>query len=126
MTTGISELYVHPSSAETAATGAPEFDTTLIQSVALDITVSALTGGTAPTITFFLERLGLDGKWYPIFSPTAVSAPGTISADIGAFSLAVATATHAVFTKKARLRWAFGGTANPTSVTFSASIVGRS
>ena len=112
--------------------GTAAFNTEKITHAAVDITFTSLNGGTAPTCTIFLERQGLDGNWYQVFSTGALnSGPQTISVDVSpALNGSVSgpltsTVQHNVFTKTARLRWAFGGTTPPTSVTFSASIVGR-
>lgn len=125
-------LLTLPSAAYTATVpAAATVDTTGITYLAWDITLTSFTGGTAPTITFILERQGTDGNWYQVSSTGALnSAPQTISVDISP-GLAGTTAApltsttqHAVLTQTARMRWTFGGTANPTAVTFSASLVG--
>lgn len=118
-----------PSSAYTT-TGSPiVFSTNQISYLAFDVTVTSFTGGTAPTIQFFIDRLGIaDGLWYNIVSSQAFSAAGTNSWDIGPGFPSTSPpngATHAVLTTQGRFRWVFGGTANPTAVTFSASVIGR-
>lgn len=113
-----------PSTAQTASNTGITFSTLTVAAIALDITVTALTGGTAPTITFFLDRLGADGVWYREETSAAVSAPGTVSAILGPFA-ASAGVFSSVWTTQARFGWTFGGSVAPTSVTFSASIVGR-
>jgi hypothetical protein len=101
------------------------FSTEFVSSMALDMTISALAGGT-PTATFLLDRQGLDGNWYNILTTAAATAATSYSIDVGNFSLAFGgtnTAQHSVFTYNGRLRWTFGG--GGTGVTFSASVVGR-
>lgn len=112
------------------ATDSPKtFATDGITYGALDINVASFQGGTSPSITFFLERQGADTLWYQILTTSAVSSALTISVDIspalnGSYSAPPGSAVqHAVFTHSARLRWTIAGA--PTSVTFSASFIGR-
>ena len=127
--TGVTPLYAHALAAETAATGSSSLDTRFVASLAVDINVTALTGGTSPTIQFWVDRLGADSNWYNVWTSGTTGVAALYSVDIGAFSLnysyPTTQAQHAVLTGTTRFRWAFGGTANPTSVTFSASVVGR-
>lgn len=82
--------------------------------IMVDVTISAITGGAAPTATFTVFRKNLDNNYYVLESATPLSAPGTISYNIGA----------GLDGKS------FGGlikmdmvtTGNPTSVTFSGGI----
>ncbi len=126
-------LLALPSAARDTTTSPQVFDTSDISYAAWDLTLTSFTGGTSPTVTFFLERLGLDGNWYQIGTTSAMnSAPTTVSVDISPAlnstmqAPLLSTAQHNVFTFQARLRWTFGGTVAPTAVTFSSSIVGRS
>lgn len=125
-------LITLPSAAYTSSVPAScTVDTSGINYLAWDITLTSFTGGTAPTIQFLIERQGTDGVWYQVSSTGALNtAPQTISVDISR-ALAGTTAApltsttqHAVLTQNTRMRWVFGGTANPTAVTFSASLVG--
>jgi hypothetical protein len=116
----------------TAIPAAGTFSTAYITYAALDMTISSFTGGSVPTVNFYLERQGADSNWYQILSTGGLnSAPQSISVDIspglnGAASGPLSsTVQHNVFTQTARLRWAFGGSVAPTSVTFSASVIGR-
>ncbi len=85
--------------------------------VAVDVDLTAISG-TSPTLTLFIERPGPDGNWDAIWSPTALTAVGGASTDIGP-----GCTTPAVITSLLRLRWVLAGTT--PSVTFSASVVGR-
>lgn len=129
---GAVTLLALPSAAYTSTVPAScTFATDAVAYAALDLTLTSFTGGTAPTITYFFERQGADGAWYQILSTGALSTAQLISVDVspglnGSFSgPPSSTIQHNVFTHAARLRWTFGGTASPTAVTFSASIVGR-
>lgn len=121
--------YVGPAVTGNGDSGA--IDTTRISYAGLDINVTAITGGTSPTITFFVERQGGDGNWYQVLSTSGITGALTVSVDIspgltGAYAAPPGSAQqHAVFTKTARVRWAFGGSVAPTSVAFTASFVGR-
>lgn len=99
------------------------FSTNQVTYIALDTTVTALTGGTSPTIQFTLDRLGADGVWYNVWTSTTVGSPATNSMDIGPGLTNAAGSQHAVFTTQGRFSYIFTGT--PTSITFSATLLGR-
>ena len=114
------------SAAYTAANTGIVFSTSNITYLAVDSNVTALTGGTSPALNLFVDRLGADGVWYLVSSLPAVSTVSVVSFDLGPgfASVGLPNGTqHAVFTQSARLRWTFTG--SPTSITFSASVVGR-
>lgn len=113
-------LYSTPQ-AGTAITTAGETPTLLVgplSTLAVDIDVTTITGTGTPTITFFLERQGADGNWYPIWSPTAITTTGITSTSVGP-----GCATDAVVTENIRLRWTVSGTT--PSFTTSISIIAR-
>lgn len=119
-------LVAVPSAAYTTTSGTITFNTNQVTYMALDITITSFTGGTAPNITFFIDRLGpADGVWYNVYSTGALTGAGATSMDIGPGFAAATGTQHAVFTTQGRLRWAFGGTASPTAVTYSVSAIGR-
>jgi|GEM_PF-2082709 len=91
------------------------FKTDKFSYLAVDVNVSRLRGNT-PTIAIFFERQGADGNWYPIWSPTALSASGSLSTTIGS-----GQATNQALTDLARVRWAFTGTNIATTVTTGAN-----
>ena len=129
VTCGASALVTLPNAAYTSGQSPVVFSTAYITNIALDISVISFTGGTTPTIQFILERQGADGTYYNVLQSQTFSSAGTNTVDIGpGFANSFSPPNgeqHAVFTQQARLRWVFGGTAPPTSVTFSASAVGR-
>lgn len=88
-----------------------------LTTLAVDVDVTAVSG-TSASMSLFIERLGTDGHWYPIWSPTAITAAGVTSTSVGP-----GCATAAVVTSTIRFRWAVTGTT--PSFTFSASIIGR-
>ena len=107
------------------------FDTTGLTYGALDITLTSFTGGTAPSATFTLQRQGADGVWYTVWTSGATNSPTVWSIDIGPNTTqqttgnanAPAAAVHAVFTAQGRFSYSFAG--SPTSVAFTASLIGR-
>lgn len=107
------------------------FSMTGATSIAVDITVTSLNGGTLPNITFFVQRLGASSTWYTVWTNTSaigsaavVSASigpgqsgGTASSGVGGFS--------AVLSGSCRFGWSAGGTILPTSWTGSAQVTIR-
>lgn len=122
-------LLALPQAAYTATPGFRVVDTSEITNIAFDLNVVSFQGGTAPTISFFIERQDANQGWSQIWTSGPLSAATNWCIDMGpgfgTFSAPSNMTQHAIFTDAARLRWAFGGTASPTTVTFSASIVGR-
>lgn len=121
--------YAHQLASDVAGQS-PAIDTAFARAVRVDIHTEAFTAGTTPSITYVLETLGLDGRWYPCWTSGAVTvAPADISVDVGEFSATYVAATttmaHAAFGAQSRLRWTFGGGVAPTAVTFSASVYPR-
>lgn len=120
----------YPSAAQAVSNAGTSFSTALVQGLALDITLTSFTAGTAPTVTFFVDRFGADGVWYRTYASVALSTASVISAAIGAVSaLTTVTATAlvegvpAILTSLARFGWSSTGA--PTAITFSASVIGR-
>lgn len=114
-----------PSAARTAG-GNVVFSTNQITYIALDANVTAFTGGTAPSIALTVDRLGADNVWYNVWAGTPTGSPAAYSIDIGpgfTGSSSFIGNQHAVFTLSARFVWTYSG--SPTSVTFSATLMGR-
>lgn len=107
---------VVPGTAQTAS-GSTDFATDNIMCIAADINIAAVTG-TNPSVTFFVERQGADDVWYAVWTSTAQTAAGQVSASIGP-GLTTAVLVGAT----ARLRWDITGT--DPAFTFSASIIGK-
>lgn len=93
-----------------------------LKELAIGINLTAMTGGTAPTVTFFITSKGLDGIYYTIYTgganPGAASLP--LSLGMGANSPG-----GVAFGSVIRLNAVGGGTIAPTAATFSASIIGK-
>lgn len=118
--------------AATASGDSGALDTTWVEALAVDINITAITGGVTPNITFTLDRLGADGIWYSPVTTGIIAATGKASIDLAsALGIAIVAAPltsgaqHMVLGNTTRLSWVFGGGTPPTSVTFSASIIGR-
>jgi hypothetical protein len=123
------DAYSLVSAAQAAADTGTSFSTKGFRELTLDINVTAFTGGTTPSITFFLERQGNDGVWYRVWQSAAQSGAAKLPVTIGPGTPTVAAGANvsqgvtAGLTSTARFGWSTTGT--PTSVTFSASIVGK-
>ncbi len=86
--------------------------------LALDINLTAKTG-TSPTIQFFIDRLGVDGVYYNVYTSSVISTtPTVIGQSIGA-GLALASS----FAGTIQFRWLLGGT-SPVW-TYSVSLIGK-
>jgi hypothetical protein len=103
-----------------AAGNSGSLSTAGVGAIEVNVNLTAFTGGTAPTVTFLLDVLGADGVWYQVWTSGAQAAAAAVSQSIGQ-----GCQTAAMLTSACRLRWTFGGTVAPATVTFSASIVGR-
>ncbi len=84
---------------------------------AVDVQVTAVSG-VGPSLRVFVDRMGSDGVWYPVWSPAAMTAVGTLSTTIGQ-GMTVGQSLAA----QVRLRWEISGTS--AAFTFSASMVGK-
>lgn len=126
LTGGASVPLVYPSQARTTGNGGDAIFTIGYSSLAVDVSVTAFTGGTSPTITFFVNRLGGDGLWYQVWTSGAISSAKSLSASIGpgqSGGSSGAGGFSAVLTTQAQFGWSFAG--SPTSITFSGSVAAR-
>lgn len=105
------------SAAYTATGNSGDLSVSSLTRLAVDFNVSAVSG-TVPSCTFSVERKGSDGIYYPVFTSSAVTAAGVVSASIGS-----GLTTAAAFGSTIRLKWAITGTA--PSFSFSYSVVGK-
>jgi hypothetical protein len=88
--------------------------------LAVDVNITAKTG-TAPTIQFFVDRIGADSIAYNIWSSSVISntAPAQVSTSIGS-----GFAVNQSFGSSIQFRWIIGGSATP-GFTFSVSILAK-
>lgn len=87
--------------------------------LAVDVDVTG-NQGTAPTLTIVLNRKGADGAYYPIWTPSAITATSAqLSTSIGA-GCSIAQSVGSTV----KLTWTIGGSSTP-GFTFSASIIGK-
>ncbi|MDJ0342282.1 hypothetical protein QMK19_03650 [Streptomyces sp. H10-C2] len=119
---GPATFLTYLSAAQAVSNTGTSFSTTAVAGLAVDVTLSSFTGGAAPAVTFFVERLGADGVWYRIWTSAALTTAGATSVQIGPFPAATGIVT-AVLTGTARFGWSSTGA--PTAITFSASVIGR-
>lgn len=89
-------------------------------SLALLVSLTALTGGTAPTVTFSLDMADAFGVWHSLGS-VVLDAVEAGQLHVGQFG-----ASPVVLTDQVRVSWALGGTAPPTSFGYKATLFGRS
>ena len=95
------------------------FDTAAVTTVVVAINVTAVSG-TSPTLNAYLEVLGSDNVWYPVWKTgTAITAAGQTVAVAGP----VSSTNPAAWTSHARLRLEVGGTT--PSFTLSATVFGN-
>lgn len=52
-------------------------------SLAIDFSLTSITGGTSPSFNVTTARKGADGVYYPVDTPTALTATGKISRSLG-------------------------------------------
>lgn len=104
------------SAAHTTSSDAGDLDVSRCRRIAIDINVTAVSG-TAPFLQFFIDRKGVDGVYYPIWTSSLIGSTSTISKTLGAFAT-----VHEALGAVVRLRWTITGTT--PSFTFSVSVQG--
>ncbi|MEV8324517.1 hypothetical protein [Kitasatospora sp. NPDC056731] len=118
----LTTLLTYLSGTQAVSNAGVSFSTAAVTGLAVDITLASFAGGTSPTVTFFIDRLGADSVWYRIWSSSALNSAGATSVQVGPYPAGAGIAT-AVFTGTARFGWSSTGA--PTAITFSASAIGR-
>jgi hypothetical protein len=87
--------------------------------IAVDINITGKQG-TSPTIQFFIDRLGVDGIYYPLWqSSTQSTSPAQVSTSIGS-GLSISQS----FGGTVQFRWSIGGSSSP-GWTYSVSLIGK-
>lgn len=87
--------------------------------IAVDINITGKQGS-SPTIQFFIDRLGVDGIYYPLWqSSTQSTSPAQVSTSIGA-GLSISQS----FGGTVQFRWSIGGSSSP-GWTYSVSLIGK-
>lgn len=117
-----STLVTYASGVQATSNTGTSFATSTVSGLAVDITLTSFTGGTSPSVTFFIDRQGADTVWYRIWTSSALTTAGATSVQIGPWPSGTGIVT-AILTGTARFGWTTAGT--PTAVTFSASVIGR-
>jgi hypothetical protein len=112
-------IYVQQSQLITASGNSGPLTVGYLGEISLDINITGKQG-TSPTIQFYIDRLGTDGVYYPIYDSTSISAaPMVKSASTGA-----GLGSAASFAGTIRVRWVIGGPSSP-GWTYSLSLVGK-
>jgi hypothetical protein len=111
-------LYTHASALETANGNSGDLTVGSYVELAIDINITG-NQGSSPTITYYMDRKGADGVYYPIWQSSTITASASISASIGA-----GLAYSQSFGATVRFRWVIGGSSTP-GFTFSASLQGK-
>jgi hypothetical protein len=112
-------IYVQQSQLITASGNSGPLTVGYLGEISLDINITSKQG-TSPTIQFYIERLGTDGVYYPIYDSTSIStAPMVKSASTGA-----GLGSAASFAGTVRVRWVIGGSSSPGWI-YSLSLVGK-
>lgn len=113
------KLYLQTSQLITASGNSGPLTVGYLSELALDINITS-NQGTAPTIQFFIDRLGADGVYYPIWDSTSISvAPTTKCVSTGA-----GLGSASSFAGTIQVRWAIGGSSSPGWI-YSLSLVGK-
>lgn len=109
-------VYTQASQLITASSNSGALSVGNFAELAVDINITSKQG-TSPTIQFFIDRLGVDGVYYNIWSSSVISTtPTPISQSIGA-GLSQASS----FGGTIQFRWLIGGSSTP-GFTYSVSI----
>jgi hypothetical protein len=110
-------LLAQTSAAHTVSGNSGDLICDQYQELAVDVNVTAVTG-TNPSMTLSIQRKGADGVYYPIWTSSAITAPGVTSVSIGPGLAQAASIGDIVL-----LVWTITGTT--PSFTFSASIIAK-
>jgi hypothetical protein len=108
---------VSPGTVLTNAEEVYAFGTSNLSTLQVGINVAAV-GGTSPSLQAYLEVLGTDGVWYPVWKPAAITAASQVVAGVGP-----GLTNGAVLSYSARVRLELTGTT--PSFTLSLSVHGR-
>jgi hypothetical protein len=105
------------SAAITTTTTSADLQVGACEELAIDVNISAV-AGTSPTYTLQINRKGLDGVYYPIYTGTAQTAAGKISLSLGS-----GASTNVAFGNVIQIVETIGGTT--PSITRSISVIGK-
>lgn len=112
-------VYTQPSTLITASNNSGVLSVGNFVELAVDINLTSKQG-TSPTVQFFVDRLGVDGIYYPLWQSALQSTtPAQVSTSIGA-GLAITQSSGGTI----QFRWVIGGSASP-GYTYSVSLIGK-
>ena len=113
---GTAALSVTSAAITTTATSA-DIPVGQFAELAVDVNISAVTG-TSPSYTLSINRKGVDGVYYPIYTGTAQTVAGKVSVDLG-----VGASTNKAFGSTIQIVETISGTT--PSFTRSISVQGK-
>lgn len=99
---------------------AGNFWTSNVQQALVGVNVTALTGGTTPTVQISLQQQDANGNWQTIASTAALNAVG-----MAAFSVGTGMTNGSMLTAGSQYRLAWTVTGTPATCTFQISVQGR-
>lgn len=105
------------SAAITTTTTSADLSVGDLTELAVDVNITAL-AGTSPSYTLQINRKGLDGVYYPIYTGSAQTAAGKISLNVG-----VGASTNVAFGNTIQVVETIAGTT--PSITRSVSVIGK-
>lgn len=109
-------VYTQASQLITASTNSGPLTVGNYVELAVDINITS-NQGTSPTIQFFVDRLGVDSIWYPMWQSATVNT----STDVISVSIGAGLNYAESFGGTIRFRWVIGGSSTPGFV-YSVSI----
>lgn len=108
-------LLNHASAGHLASGNSGDLAVSQYTEMAVDCNVTAFGGG-GDTVQFFVDRKGVDGIYYPVWTSVVIAVAQAVSTSIGA-GMSIAQSLGTVV----RLRWVIVG----VSATFSASLIAK-
>lgn len=95
-----------------------DFDTSLFETLLLDVNLTELTGGVNPTVQFYLDRKTADGQYHQFLSINAMNGVSEQNTDVGP-----GLANNRVPGTTCRLRWIASG--GPATALANVTVMGR-
>jgi hypothetical protein len=119
---GTQVLYKSASGANVATSGQTgDIDVTFMQRLFIAFVLNTLTGGTTPSVQFFIDFKDEFGNYIPMVAPAALTAPGQGGASVGP-GLTAGSSVAQMPPMKCRIRWVVTGA--PATATASISLYG--
>lgn len=125
MPVATSEIYRSPGvDVKTDQGVTPDIDVQSVQQISVVALITALSGGTAPAVTFMVDRKELDGSYTQIGAGSAINGQsGSPNTNITKLEVGPGLPINVMLPKTIRIRW--GVTGAPTTATGTFMITGR-